>query len=77
MQIKIKNQSPEVLYKRRCVLKNFTKFTGRQLHQSLFLNKVATLLKKETVERMFSFEFCEIVKNTYFTEHLRATASEN
>ena len=24
---------------------------------------------------MFSFEFCEISKNTFFTEHLRATAS--
>ena len=25
---------------------------------------------------MFSCEFCEIFKNTFFTEHLRATASE-
>ena len=25
---------------------------------------------------MFSCEFCEIFKNTYFQEHLRATASE-
>ena len=24
---------------------------------------------------MFSFEFCEIFKNTFFTEHLRTTAS--
>ena len=24
---------------------------------------------------MFSYEFCEIFKNTIFTEHLRATAS--
>ena len=24
---------------------------------------------------MFSFEYCEISKNTFFTEHLRATAS--
>ena len=25
---------------------------------------------------MFSCEFCEIFKNTFFTEHLRTTASE-
>ena len=30
----------------------------------------ATLLKKETLARLFSCEFCEISKNTYFTEHL-------
>ena len=26
---------------------------------------------------MFSYEFCEIVKNTSFTENLRMTASQN
>ena len=25
---------------------------------------------------MLSCEFCEILKNTYFTEHLRTTASD-
>ena len=43
-------QPPEVFYKKG-VLKNFTKFTGKHLCQSLFFNKVAglrpaTLLKK-------------------------------
>ena len=33
-------------------------------------------LKKETLAQVFSSEFCEISKNTLFTEHLRATASE-
>ena len=32
----------------------------------------ATLLKKETLAQVFSCEFCEISKNTFFTEHLRA-----
>ena len=32
-------------------------------------------LKKETLARVFFCEFCEICKNTFFTEHLRATAS--
>ena len=26
---------------------------------------------------MFSCEFCEVSKNTFFTEHLRATASKS
>ena len=43
-------------------------------------NKVAGLffnfIKKETLARVFSCEFCEIFKNTFLTEHLLATASE-
>ena len=57
---------------------NFAKFTGKHLCQSLFFNKVAglgpaTLLKK-VLAQVFSCEFCEIFKNTFFTEHVRATA---
>ena len=64
------------------VLRNFTKFTGKHLCQSLFFNKVAGLrpeacnfIKKETLAQVFSCEFCEISKNTFFTEHLWTTAS--
>ena len=32
-------------------------------------------IKKETLAQMFSCEFCEISKNTLFTEHLWTTAS--
>ena len=32
-------------------------------------------IKKETLARVFSCEFCEIFKSTYFIEHLRKTAS--
>ena len=35
-------QLPEVFYK-KCVLRNFTKLTGKHLCQSLFFNKVAGL----------------------------------
>ena len=60
------------------VLRNFAKFTGKHLSQSLFFNKVAGLrpAKKETLAQVFSCEFCEISKNTFSTEHLRTTASE-
>ena len=62
------------------VLKDFSKFTGKHLSQGLFSNKVAglisaTLLKTEILAQAFSCEFCEIFKNTFFTEHLRTTAS--
>ena len=33
-------------------------------------------IKKETLEQVFSCEFCEISKNTVFTEHLWTTASK-
>ena len=32
-------------------------------------------IKKETLAQVFSCEFCEISKNTFFTEHLWDTAS--
>ena len=32
-------------------------------------------IKKETLAQMFSCEFCEISKNTFFTEHFWTTAS--
>ena len=44
-----------------------------------FLIKLQALacdfIKKETLSQMFSFNFCKISKNTFFTEHLRATDS--
>ena len=33
------------------------------------------VIKKETLVEVFSCEFCEISKNIFFPEHLRATAS--
>ena len=63
------------MFCKMCVLKNFVKFTGKKLCQSPFFNKVAglrpvTLLKKR-LWQMFSCEFREIFRNTFFTEHLR------
>ena len=61
-------------------LRNFAKVTGKRLYQGIFFNKVAglgssTLLKKETLAIVFPCEFCEISKNTFFTEHLWTTVS--
>ena len=32
------------------------------------------VIKKEALAQVFSCEFCEIFKNTIFTEHLQKTA---
>ena len=37
--------------------------------------EVCNFINKETLAQVFSCEFCEISKNTFFTEHLWATAS--
>ena len=52
------------------VPRNFEKFTGKHLSQSLFFNKVAGLRPQA---QLFTCEFCKICKNTFPTEHLRMT----
>ena len=58
------------------ILKNFAKFTGKQLCQSLLFNKAAglkpaILLKRKLWHRCFLMNFCETFKNTFFVKHLR------
>ena len=36
----------------------------------------AVFIKKDTLTQVFSSEFCDISKKIFYTEHLRATASE-
>ena len=40
------------------------------------MSEACNFIKKETLAQLFSCEFCEISKNTFFTEHLWTTASE-
>ena len=47
----------------KSVLRNFAKFTGKHLCQSLFFNKTCNFIKKEALAQAFSCEFCEISKN--------------
>ena len=37
--------------------------------------EACNFIKTETLAQVFSYEFCEISKNTFFTEHLWAAAS--
>ena len=62
----------------RCSLKKvFLKIHKKTpVPESLF-NKVAVLRpKKDTLAKVFSCEFCEIFKNTFFTEYFRVTTSQ-
>ena len=57
------------------VFKNFAKFTGKHLCQSLFVNKVAglklaTLLKKRLWNRCFFVNFAKFLRTPFFIEHL-------
>ena len=50
-------------------LKNLATFIGKPLWQSLFFNKIVAY--KETPAEVFSFEYWEIFKITFFIEYLR------
>ena len=49
----------------------------RSSHRRCSVRKVfaCNFIKKESLAQVFSCEFCEISKNTFLTEHLRATTS--
>ena len=58
-----------MVFCKKGVLRNFSKFTGKHLCQSLFLIKLpkaCIFIKKETLAQVFSCEFCEISKNIFY-----------
>ena len=68
-------QSSEVLYKRSCSYKFSNIHRKPPVFKSHF-NKIADLTYlKETPTEVFSCEYCEILKSTYFEEHLRMATS--
>ena len=56
------------MFCKKGVLRKFTKFTGKHL-----CRPACNFIKRETLVQMLSREFCEMPKNTFFTEHLRTT----
>ena len=60
-------QPPEVFYIKKSALKSFAKFTGKHLCQILFWPEAYNFNKKEALAQVFSGEFFEVFKNTFFT----------
>ena len=63
------------MFCKKGVLRNFAKFTAKNLSQSLFFNKVAalrpaTLLKKSLWHRCFPLNFAKFLRTPFFMEHL-------
>ena len=56
------------------VLRNFTKFTGKYLYQSLIFN---IKLQARGLAQVFFSEFCEIFKNTFSYKTPQVAASES
>ena len=56
-------QPPYLFNKKKLLLKTLQDSQEKNLRRSIFLIKVPT--------QMFSCEYCEIFKNTFFEEHLR------
>ena len=63
------------MFFKKGVFKNFAKFTGKHLCQSLFVNKIsglwpATLLKKKLWHKGFPVSFMKFLRTSFFIEHL-------
>ena len=73
-----KSKSSEAVAQRCPVKKVFLKISQNSQENSCArfycLVKLQTL-PRETLARVFSYEFCKIFKNSLYTEHLRETAA--
>ena len=59
------------MFYKKGVLRNFTKFTGKHLCQSIFLSlRPASLLNKRLWHRYFPVNFVKFLGTPLFTEHL-------
>ena len=70
----IRGSRPE-LFCKKDVLRNFAKFTGKHLCQSLVFNKVATLRPANLLEKSlwhwyFHVNFVKFLRAPFFIEHL-------
>ena len=67
MDFSLHRSSRREVFRKKGVLQNFAKFTGKQLCRSLhFLKKACNFVKNEIPKQMFSCKFCETSTNMYF-----------
>ena len=81
LKMSVRLVKPTTWFSHRCsvrkrVLRNFAKFTGKHLRQSLSFNRVAglrpaTLLKKRPRHSCFPVNFAKFLRTLFLTEHLR------
>ena len=68
------------MFSKKGVIRNFTKFTGKLLCQSLFFNKVSGLKpyqKMRLWHRFFPVDFVKLLRTPLLTKHLRWLPLEN
>ena len=74
-----RSSRPE-LFCKKGILRNFAKFRGKHFYQRLFVNKVGGLacnfIKRESLAQVFSCEFCESSKSTFFYRTPQVAASK-
>ena len=58
-------KQPRGVFCKKEVLRNFAKFAGKHLCQSLFFNKVATLLKKRLWHKCFPANFAKFLRTSF------------
>ena len=63
------------MFYKKGVLKYLAYISGKHLKNSQENLQENNFIIKETLAQVFSCEFCQIFKNTFFTEHLRVSAS--
>ena len=63
---------------KKALFKNFAKITGKNLCENPYFNKVqaSNVIKIETLELVFSCEFCKISKNAFSYRKPLVAASE-
>ena len=84
----LRSSRPEV-FCRKCVLRSFTNSQESTCARVSFLIKLRAwgkpkvkvntfnFIKKENLAQVFSCEFCQIFKNSFFTEHFWVTAFDH
>ena len=70
--IRLLQKQPAAMFHKKAILKNSATFRGKHLCWSLSLIKLQ-LFRPAT--QVYSCEYCEIFKNTYFEEKIRTAAS--
>ena len=80
--VKPKSASHQRCFVQKGVLRNFLKFTGKHLCQSLFFNKVAglrpaALLKKRHWLRSFPVNFAKLLRTSFLQNTFRRLLLQN